>query len=159
MIRKNHARIFTRRPAMSSPVSGQIFARERAWGGGSALKDKTAARRWAKSIANGARVILIVVREDLLFCGGGLVVGLRRGGQFIVARFVDRAAGRRTTRRQFLPKIQMSQNLTYDYLVFDHRDLGHLRATLRTKERINLPDALDQFPPRRGRHGPQGRRG
>ena len=45
------------------------------------------------------------------------------------------------------------------FLTLDPRDLGHLRAAPRTDERINLPDPLDQFPPRRGRHGPQGRRG
>jgi len=37
--------------------------------------------------------------------------------------------------------------------------LDHLRVAPRTEERVNLPNALDQFPPRRGRRGSQGRRG
>jgi hypothetical protein len=53
----------------------------------------------------------------------------------------------------------MSENVHYDYRITDRRQLDHLRAAPRAEERVNLPNALDQFPPRRGRHGPQGRRG
>jgi len=104
------------------------------------------------SIVNGAGVVLIVVREDLLICGGSLVVRFRRGGRVVVARFVDRAAGRRAARRRFFPEIQVSQKLRYDYWVFEHRDFSHLRAAARTEQGINLPDAFDQLPPRRRSH-------
>ena len=112
-----------------------------------------------KSIVNGTGIVLLIVRENLLICAGSLVVRFRRGGRVVIARFVNRAAGRRTARRRFLPQVQVSENLTYDYRIFDRRQLGHLRAAPRAKQRVNLPDALDQFPPRRRRHGPQGRRG
>ena len=61
------------------------------------------------SIVNGAGVILVVVREDLLIRNGSLVVRFHRNGRVVIARFVDRAAGRRTARRRFLPKAQMSE--------------------------------------------------
>ena len=111
------------------------------------------------SIVNGAGFVLIVVREKLLSRGGSLVVSFRRGGRVVVARFVDRAAGRRTARGRFFPQVHMSKYVRYDYRILDCRQLDHLRAAPRAEERVNLPNALDQFPPRRGRHGPQDRRG
>jgi hypothetical protein len=44
----------------------------------------------------------------------------------------------------------MSEDLGYDYCVFDRRQLEQLRAASRTEERVNLPAALDQFPLRSG---------
>ena len=158
MTLKKHACIFTQRPAKASFYGGAI---SRGRGPGTVLqRGRTRrVRGVGDSIVNGAGIVLIVVREDLLSRGGSLVVSFRRGGRVIVARCVDRAAGRRTARGRFLPQVHMSEYVRYDYRITDCRQLDHLRAAPRAEQRINLPDALDQLPPRRGRHGPQRRRG
>ena len=80
--------------------------------------------------------MMVGIREDLFIRGGGRIGLFRRpagrGGQVVIARLIDRAAGRRPARRRFFPEVQVSQNGAYVNRVFDHRNLGHFPAALRT---------------------------
>ena len=90
---KKHTRIFTRRPTESSRTRDIFHAGKRVQlQSGAGRQDGCAAL--GGSSVNGAGIILIVVRENLLNRGRSLVVRFSRGGRVVVARCVDRAAGR-----------------------------------------------------------------
>jgi len=105
---------------------------------------------------DAAVAVILRLEGGIQAAGGGEGLVVRRDGQA-----PPRQAGRAAARAPVvLPTGSNVVKWRLSPLGFDHRDLRHFPAALRTAQRVNFPHAFDQSPPRLGDHGAQlGRRG